>query len=80
MLISCYVRMMLFWIENQYCYGLKISEPQVCWLKESYLEESKNAIFQKVSEILLDIILGLLINFKNMAGPNHDCIWEKGKM
>ena len=35
MLISCYVRMMLFWIENQYCFEL-ISDPQVDWIDAHY--------------------------------------------
>ena len=26
MLIPCYIRMMLLWIKNRDCYGLKISE------------------------------------------------------
>ena len=51
-LLSCYVRMMLmlFRRENRYCYGLNISEPQIHHLKESHLEEVKNAIRQKVTK------------------------------
>ena len=37
---------MLFQIENWYYYGLKISELQIQLLKESNLEELKDAISQ----------------------------------
>ena len=72
MLISCYVGMMLFRIENWYCYGLKISELQVHQLKENYWEELKDSIFQKLAEILLDMISVLFSTFKNMDSPDHN--------
>ena len=61
MLTLCYIRM-LFWIENHYYDRLKISEPQVHWLKESCLGEIKDAIHPKVAEIKPDMILGLFVN------------------
>ena len=43
--------MMLFWKENWYGYELKISEPLAHRLKESLLDELKDAICQKVAEM-----------------------------
>ena len=42
---------MLFWRENRYCYGLKISEQQVDRLKEGYLQELKDTVRQNIAEI-----------------------------
>ena len=61
---SANIRMMLFCIENQYYNGLKISKQQVHWLKESHLEELKDAVFQNVAEILSDMTLGPFSTFK----------------
>ena len=62
---------MLFQIENWYCHGLKISEPQVHQIKESNPEELKAAIYQKV------VLLVLLSTFKNMVKIVSDHIWKK---
>ena len=44
--------MMLFQIENQYIYELKISEPQVYQCKESHLEDLEELNPQKMSRLL----------------------------
>ena len=49
MLILCYMRMLLFQIENQWCYKLKMSEPQVHQLNKSHLEGFKMLKLQKMS-------------------------------
>ena len=54
--------MIQFRIENWFCYGLKISNPQAHWLKERHLEELKDVICEKVAEMLPDITLGLFVN------------------
>ena len=46
MLISWSVGMMIFWIENRYCYGLKVSETKVHRSNERLWEEFKDAIGQ----------------------------------
>ena len=45
------------------------SKPQVLRLKESHLEELKDAIGQKAAEIMLNMILGL----KKMVSSKYDC-------
>ena len=69
-LILCYVRRMLFWIENWYCYGLKISEPQIYWLKESHLEDPQ------VHQLKKKVNLVFFLTFKVIV---TDFIWEKKK-
>ena len=47
---------------NGYDYVFKISEPQVDRLKESYLEELKDDICQKVTKISPNLTFGLFAN------------------
>ena len=65
MLISCYIGMILFLIENRDWYELKISEAQVHELKEGHMEDLKGAIRQKVAVISSDRILGLFVDLCN---------------
>ena len=50
-LTSYYIEMMLFQIENWYFYGLKISEPQLHWLKENHLKNLEALELLKVSPL-----------------------------
>ena len=56
--------MMLLLIENWYFYGLKISEPQVHQLKESYLEDLEPFRLQQMSKLWETICC---VTFENMA-------------
>ena len=73
-LIFCYVRIMLFWIENQYSNMLKISDLQIHQWKESNLEDLRVLKFQKISR-LRDRVIILSISI-NIAGLIHNCSWS----
>ena len=49
----CFVGLMLFQIENWYCYWLKISGREFHWLKESHLGDLKTRKPQKMTRTLL---------------------------
>ena len=59
-IISRYVRMKLFRIENQYYYGLKILEPQVHQLNENRLEDLKELELLKMSTLWNNLFCKLL--------------------
>ena len=82
-LISCYVRIMLFLIENWYCHGFKISKQRPisggCHFWYEIKKKNSALLIKQYWNIFfyISITLVYLSTFKNMASPTHDQYWAK---